>query len=322
VHIIDIQYFKGVKTIKNDTMHDLMAMYTKALSFCNEVYSENVDTLGNFRFSPNPSKMSDLEVIALAVIAESACIDSENFLFSKLRSDYLSQMPNLIDRTRFNRRRRALAPYILEFGKRLALTMEASSSVSLVDSMPCPIVKNSREKQFKICKENVQTAPMKGFSAVDQRYYIGYKLHLLTTADGILQDMSLTPANVHDIQFLKESSFEDVPDGTTLLGDRAYISQQMQLDLFETYQITLKVPYRKNQKKTQPYLKKFGKMRRRIETTFAQLCDQFRFKYNYAKTFAGLYVRIVSKISAISMLQKLNLINGRPLNHIKHAWVQ
>lgn len=301
-------------------MHDLRAMYEKTLKIAKEMFEEEVDRRGNFNFYPNSPKMSDLEVIALAVTSESASIDSENWLFSKLKTDYQQAFPTLIDRTRFNRRRRALANYILEFTKRISMTIGVESTIDLVDSMPCPIVKNSRERSFRICKESPDNAPRKGYSAVDRKYYIGYKLHLLTNEFGIFQDMQITPANVHDIDFLKALEPEDYSRGKTVVGDRGYISRQVQTDLFSCYNITLKVPYRRNQKIKQKLDPELGRKRRRIETQFAQLCDQFRLKHNYAKSFAGFFVRVLSKLAAIAVLQRVNIEKGRPINHIKHAW--
>lgn len=167
-----------------------------------------------------------------SLVTESTSIDSENLLFSKLKTDYQEQFPELIDSTRFNRRRRAHQPYILEFAKRMSMTMGVESSIDIIDSVPCPIVKNNRERSFRICKESFETAPRKGFSAVDQRYYIGYKLHLLTNEYGVFQDMQITPANVHDINFLKQLDPETYTRGKTILGDRGYISANVQTYLF------------------------------------------------------------------------------------------
>ena len=68
-------------------MHDLRAMYEKALNIYQEQFGKEVTSEGNFWIAPCPAKMSDLQVIALAVAAESASIDIENLLFSKLRTD-------------------------------------------------------------------------------------------------------------------------------------------------------------------------------------------------------------------------------------------
>jgi hypothetical protein len=52
--------------------------------------------------------MSDCEIIALSIMGEPIGIDSENCLFGKLKSDRHMDFPNLIDRNRFNRRRKRL----------------------------------------------------------------------------------------------------------------------------------------------------------------------------------------------------------------------
>jgi hypothetical protein len=84
------------------------------------------------------------------------------------------------------------------------------------------------------------------------------------------------------------------------------LSQELQLDLFETAKIKLEVPMRKNQNnyQKQPYV--FRKTRKRIETLFSQLCDQFMIRRNYAKTFEGFKTRILSKITALTIIQFIN----------------
>ena len=319
MHIVDIQYFKGSKIKTLSAMHDLRAMYEKTLEYAIEMFENDTDDNGNFQFYPRKAKMSDLQVIALAVAAESVCIDSENWLYSKLRTDYRTSFPELIDRTGFNRRRRQLQERIVELTKRLSMTLGVESSIMIVDSMPCPIVKNSRERSFTICKQDAVNAPRKGYSAVDKRFFIGYKLHLLTSEHGVFQDMQVTPGNVHDINFLKDAQLEDYTKGKTLLGDRGYISKAVQTDLFTTYDIKLEVPYRSNQKEQTFIDKVKGRKRRRIEVLFSQLCDQFRIKLNYAKSFAGFLGRVASKLAAVAVLQRVNVEKGRPLNQIKHA---
>ena len=105
----------------------------------------------------------------------------------------------------------------------------------IVDSMPCSVVRNSRERSFALCKEDPSNAPRKGYSAVDKKLFIGYKLHLLMSEHGVFQDMQITPGNVHDVNFLKDMCIEEYTKGKTLLGDRGYISREVQTDLFTTY---------------------------------------------------------------------------------------
>jgi len=90
------------------------------------------------------------------------------------------------------------------------------------------------------------------------------------------------------------------------------------IHLFTSCQVNLQTPIRANQEK-QPYPAIFKRMRKRIETLFAQLCDQFMLRRNYAKTIMGLSVRILSKITAVTLLQYINSKNNKPINHLKYA---
>ena len=106
-----------------------------------------------------------------------------------------------------------------------------------------------------------------------------------------------------------------------VLGDRGYLSQTIELDLFQSVNIKLDQSQRRtseanskkiNQKnyKPQPYI--FRKSRKRIETLFSQLCDQFLIRRNYTKIFDGFKTRILAKITALSLIQYINkFINVR-----------
>jgi hypothetical protein len=79
---------------------------------------------------------------------------------------------------------------------------------------------------------------------------------------------------------------------------------------------------RVNQKdyKPQPYI--FRKSRKRIETWFSQLCDQFRIRNNYAKTFEGFKTRILAKTKALTLVQYINkFIFDRPISNIKNQTI-
>jgi len=65
----------------------------------------------------------------------------------------------------------------------------------------------------------------------------------------------------------------------------------------------------------QPYL--FRKTRKRIETLFSQLCDQFMIRRNYAKSFDGYKTRILSKITAVTVIQMINKLSNRNINNLK-----
>lgn len=75
---------------------------------------------------------------------------------------------------------------------------------------------------------------------------------------------------------------------------------------------------RKNQSNFQTYCLEKRKKRKRIETIFSQLDAQFTMVANYIKTFSGFKTRILSKITAFTMIQNLKyFVFNRDLNKIK-----
>lgn len=105
-----------------------------------------------------------------------------------------------------------------------------------------------------------------------------------------------------------------------MIGDKGYISRQHQINLFETAGIELEVPLRSNQKEQKPVMWILKKVRKRIETVFSQLCDQFMIQRNYAKSFTGFKSRVLAKITGLTTLQFLNkFINNQPVGKVKHT---
>jgi hypothetical protein len=147
-------------------------------------------------------------------------------------------------------------------------------------------------------------------------HYDGYKIHVVCSIDGVFKSFDIRKAAVHDIHYLKD--IKNQFNNCVILEDREYLSTDYQLDLFESKQIKLEIPMRKNQKnyKKQTYI--FRKKRKRIVTLFSQLCDQFKIRNNYAKTFEGFKTRILSKLTALTIIQYINKFGfNRNINNLK-----
>jgi hypothetical protein len=85
-------------------MHNIKTNFEKILQITKSLFKSDVDSHSNFQFYPFRPKMNDLEIVSLSCCMEALSIDSENLLWSKLKKEYSSDFPNLIDRSRFNRR--------------------------------------------------------------------------------------------------------------------------------------------------------------------------------------------------------------------------
>lgn len=148
-------------------------------------------------------------------------------------------------------------------------------------------------------KTDYLTAPSIGFCAAQNTYYYGYKLHALSGLTGVIYSYDLSKAAVDDRYWVQDLKYEY--QQCTIIGDKGYLSVAIRLDLFETSEIRLEVPYRLNQKDWKPTFKPFAKARKRVETLFSQLDDQFMVCRNYAKQQVGPFARIISKVSALSV---------------------
>ena len=287
-------------------MNNFLTKYEKILEILKQF-----ETKSNFLNQIRRPRLSDIELIALDITAESLSIDSEYQLFRTLPSSLSSK----IERSVYNRRRRRLFFVKERIRKALAEKLTGSEKYFIVDSMPLEICKLSRSSRTTICKEDFLTSPSKGYCASQKLHFYGYKLHAVCSSTGVFTNFELTQAAVHDIHFLK--SIKTNLSSCVLIGDKGYLSADYQLDLFTSSQIKLEVPMRINQHdyEKQPYL--FRKTRKRIETLFSQLCDQFMIRRNYAKSFDGYKTRILSKITAVTVIQMINKLLNRNINNLK-----
>ncbi|HHX2515446.1 TPA: transposase, partial [Neisseria subflava] len=56
-------------------------------------------------------------------------------------------------------------------------------------------------------------------------YKLGYKQHTCTNAEGYIEKLHITPANVHECKHLLPL-LEGLPEGTTVYADKGYDSEE------------------------------------------------------------------------------------------------
>ena len=304
--------------ISNQRMYNLYAIFVKYLEICKSFSGNLVNETGNIRRRGVIPKFSDLEVIALSLTAETMSIDSENYLFIQL-AQYKSSFPNMISRRQFNDRRKFTGNLCETIRKRIADHVDGGEDYFCIDSKPIEVCRTARGKRCQMGKKDYSKAPSFGYCASQRTYYFGYKLHALCGLSGVIHAYDLTKASVHDINYLQDVKFEY--HDCSIFGDRGYIGKEIQLDLFETANIKLECPYRLNQKDWKPQFIPYAKARKRIETVFSQLADQFMIIRNYAKETEGLFTRIIGKISAFTILQYINKMDNNPIGRVKYALI-
>ncbi len=225
------------------------------------------------------------------------------------------EIEGLIERSVYNRRIRRLRFKLEDLRQRMIDKINPDNTLYIVDSMPLEVCKFSRANRSKVCQEVEESAPNFGFCAAQNFHYFGYKLHAVCTSEGIIKTYDLSKASKHDIHFLND--IQSHLKNCVLVADKGYLSQQWQQDLFVQSEIDLQTPKRKNQKDYKKLPRYYSKSRKRIETLFSQLCDQFMIRRNYAKSFAGIARRVVTKITSLTLIQWVNQREGNKLNNLK-----
>lgn len=182
----------------------------------------------------------------------------------------------------------------------------ANDDIRIVDSMPAPVCKFARA-YFSKCFKDIASY---GYCASKKETYFGLKLHALVTVDGFVSDFFLTSSGIDD----RAAVFELTENNSSIkiIADKGYIDTTLKNQLKIEKDILLISLKRKNSK--DPLEKGLhnvlSKTRRRIETSFSQLAEQFNINKVLAKSKLGLMLRITLKILAHNISFIINDILG------------
>jgi hypothetical protein len=264
---------------------------------------------------PGPrSTFSDSEVITLTLVAEIVGLDDETVFLNYVARNHRALFPFLPDRSRYNRRRRALGEatntirrHLLGF--LLALLPPDERPLCVLDSLPISVVGFHHAQG----QHRWYGWASYGYNATKKQTFYGFKLHLLTTADGLITDFALAPAHLTDGSFT-DQLLRDKAE-LLVLGDKAYINALLQGELQQVHGVTLLTPQRANQHKQLPAVltRLVCHFRQMIETINSQLAGQFSIETNKAKCMSGLVARLQTKLAAHTLGMYLNVITGQPL---------
>lgn len=300
-------------------MHNLSAKISRILNLTKLAYATRFNEYDNLEIYSNFTKASDLLIVTLYMLMEFLNIHSECYFYNLLKTDAPEVFNQLTSRCNFNSRRRRLYPVVDEFAGFLATKICNKEDVYIIDSTPIEVCRFVRFPKLKIMQDQLDFTPTTGRNFIDKRSYAGYKLHAVVSSKGVIVNYELTQANVNDVNMLKPLAVV-LPADSELIGDKGYVSESRQMELLADNKIKTYTASRSGKKAT-PFAITKGRqrLRKRIETCFSQLKDQFRLKDNYAKNFVGFRSRLISKIAAFTVAQYFNFLDGLPIGHVKYA---
>ena len=170
----------------------------------------------------------------------------------------------------------------------------------VIDSMPVPVCDNIRIRRCRL----FQGEEHRGYTASKRRYFYGLKVHLVITGAGEPVDFVLTPGSTADLTGFKLLNL-DLPDGSTLHGDRAYraYNDYAEEDYLEAAAAINLQPLRKQNSKRPlaAWLEFLSKpVRQRIETSFSQVTNLFP-RHIHAVTAHGFVLKVICFLLAYSI---------------------
>jgi len=241
-------------------------------------------------------KMSDDEVLTFAIV--SAMFFCGNHERTRVFLKEYGYIPNILSKSHLNRR---LHAFDESFWRQLLYQLSQSllhfekTKEYAVDSFPVSACDTPRITRAKI----FQGKEYHGYNASKQRYFFGIKVHMIVSANkGIPVEILFTPGAENDMRAFKRFSL-DIPEGSTIYGDRAYNDYAFEDFLSDNAEIRLIVQRRKNSRR--PLLAELrylqSRMRKRIETVFSQITKIFPRSIN-AVTAKGFEVKVFNFILA------------------------
>jgi Transposase DDE domain len=220
-------------------IHTFEDLCTTVYVLLDELYQAHVQP---FDHRPGPrAAFTESELLTITVVAELIGLDEETAILGYLRRNHASLFPLLPDRSRYNRRRRALGEALNRIRRQvlswlLTLLPADERPLALIDSLPIPVVGFHHARGEHAWKGWATY----GYNASKQQIIDGFKLHLVTTAAGLIVDFVLAPAHLTDSTFTTQLLRDKYH--LLVLGDKGYIDAPVQAALAQRQDVVLLTP--------------------------------------------------------------------------------
>jgi len=223
---------------------------TYCYAIIEDIYREVVAP-HDHRPGPAPG-FTDAEVITLTLVAELVGLDAETQMHGYIRREKgrRALFPLLPSRCRFNRRRRMLGEATNTIRRELkarlwwALDPEARE-LAAIDSLPVPVVGSNHAPG----EHRWHGHAAFGRIASKKMTIYGFKVHLTISSSELILDFALAPANHHDSLLAQQLLCGE--SDLLVLGDKAYIDEELKRELEARGNVLRLTRQRSNQKPEQ-----------------------------------------------------------------------
>ncbi len=241
-------------------------------------------------------QMTDAEVMTTAIVA--MLYFKGNFCWASRYLVEYHYIPNMLSKSRFNRRLHRMADLFLTLFLRLGETWKKlnEKSVYVIDSYPIAVCDNYRIRHSKI----YQGEEWRGYIASKKRYFYGLRIHVMVTEQSEPVEFFLAPGAFSDASALRLYNF-DIPEHSWIIGDKAYNDYEME-DLMREAGVEL-LPLRKKNslRPVPPFMTYLQASIRKVVETTGSLIERLLPKSIHAITAKGLEIKVALFVLASSI---------------------
>jgi hypothetical protein len=264
--------------------------------------------LGRLRARGPAPALADSEVITIEVVGEFWGLDADRDLFRHFRAYHTAEFPALarVHRTTFARQAANLWRVKQLLQGRLAGWLSGDDPRWLVDSLPIDACQFARAT---FCRR-FQGAADYGYDHLRKRTYYGFRLHLRTSREGVIESFLVTSARPADATVTPAL---DPPPGSEGIGDRGSYNPEMRR-LLEAGGVTLHAPYYHRSRDPDPKRsRRLASVRYRIETVGSQLTVRYHMKQTRARDLWHLVHRIIRKVLSHTVMICIDVQETNPV---------
>jgi Transposase DDE domain len=177
----------------------------------------------------------------------------------------------------------------------------------LLDTKPIPVVGYKRSKR----RSEFRGSADYGYCASRNMHYFGYKLVSITTLNGLPLVYDLVPASTDEREAAEVVL--DYLSGCTIYGDKGFIGEEWQLQIYEQIGNRIWTVKRVNQHEQNPkaFDRWLNSIRERVEGAFNEIQNTGRnIERLLAKTVLGVSTRVMAKMTSHALKHLLRHLFG------------
>ncbi|MEU9797088.1 IS982 family transposase [Streptomyces sparsogenes] len=276
------------------------------------LYVKIDDEIGGTRWMGRPPRLSDSELVCLAVAQAVLGFHSEARWLRFARKHLSGMFPYLPQQSGYNKRLRAALPLVKSVIRELAVdTAFWFDDVWITDSTP---VECGRSRPT-VKRSNLAGWAGYGYCRSHSRFYWGLRLFLVCTPAGMPITWALASPKIDEREVLtamldREPHLARDRPGLLLIADKGFASKEFEADL-AGQGVTLLRPSFKREKPRpgEPLLKS---VRQLIESVNDTLKGQLGLEQHGGRTFEGVAVRVAQRVLAMAAAIWHNHKTGAP----------